>query len=491
VVDKCARCHSRRSQFTKKFNYEGEFLDHYSPSLLVDPIYELDGQIKDEDYVYGSFIQSKMYHNGISCKDCHDVHSLKLKKKGNNLCLTCHVPEYNTASHHFHKNNSEGAQCINCHMPGKLYMGNDFRRDHSFRVPRPDQTVKYNVPNACNTCHKDKSAKWASEFVKENYGTERTDHFSNHLLKGYFEDNIGFKEVFTNKNYPNIARATAINQYQITSKNDVEKLVTYLKDSSALVRSEVITSIEKLGGTNYSKNIAPLLNDPIRSVRITAARYFIMNGQDMSLTTNFDKAHKEYLEALDMNSDFASGQHQIALYNQTKGDTIEEIKAYKKALEIDNYYNMSRMNLAFLYYQQGSIKECEKLYLKVIEQEPEFGPSYYMLGLLYNETGNTKKALKYLDAACEKEPVNLTAFYNYALILQKEGNNKESITVINDAIKIFSNLEKLLYVKLIAQLNLKLSNDAYQTCLKLIDVAPNNSNYQQIIKNLSQEIDYK
>ena len=489
MVDKCAICHSRRSQFTKKFDYTGEFLDHYSPSLLVDPIYELDGQIKDEDYVYGSFIQSKMYHNGISCKDCHDVHSLQLKKKGNDLCLTCHVPQYDTESHHFHKNNSEGAQCINCHMPGKFYMGNDFRRDHSFRVPRPDQTVKYDVPNACNTCHKDKSAKWASEFVKENYGAERADHFSDHLLKGYFEDNIGFEEVFTNKNYPNIARATAINQYQITSKKEIERLLKYLKDSSALVRSEVITSIEKLGGDNYSKNIAPLLNDPIRSVRITAARYFNMNGQNMSQTTNFDKAHKEYLEAMDMNSDFASGQHQIALYHQTKGDTLEEIKAYKKALEIDNYYNMSRMNLAFLYYQQGNIKECEKLYLKVIEQEPKFGPSYYMLGLLYNETGNTKKALKYLDAACEKEPVNLTAFYNYALILQKEGNNKESLKTINNALKIAPNSEKLLYVQLIGQLNLKLSNDAYQTCLKLIEVAPNNSNYQQIIKKLSQEIE--
>ncbi|NOR28568.1 MAG: tetratricopeptide repeat protein [Lutibacter sp.] len=485
VVDKCARCHSRRSQFTKKFDYTSEFLDHYSPSLLIDPIYELDGQIKDEDYVYGSFIQSKMYHNGISCKDCHDVHSLKLKKTGNDLCLNCHVPKYNTAEHHFHKEKSEGAQCINCHMPGKFYMGNDFRRDHSFRVPRPDQTVKYNVPNACNTCHKDKSAKWASEFVKENYGSERTDHFSDHLLKGYFEDNIGFKEVFTNKKHPNIARATAINQYQITSKKEIEELIAYLKDSSALVRSEVIASIEKLGVDNhYSKNIAPLLNDSIRNVRITAARYFNMVGEDMGLHTNFKKADKEYLEALDMNSDFASGQHQIALYHQTKGDTILEIKAYRKALEIDNYYNMSRMNLAFLYYQQGNIKECEKLYLKVIEQEPEFGSSYYMLGLLYNETGNIKKAIQFLDAACKKEPVNLTAFYNYALILQKEGENKKAISIINEGLKLAPNSEKLLYVKLIGQLNLNLSNQAKQTCKLLINLAPNNRNYKQILTSL-------
>ena len=106
-----------------------------------------------------------MYHNGVSCKDCHNVHTLKLKKQGNDLCLSCHTPNYNEPSHNFHAIGSEGAQCINCHMPGKLYMGNDFRRDHSFRVPRPDQSVAYGVPNACNSCHTDKTAEWASDII--------------------------------------------------------------------------------------------------------------------------------------------------------------------------------------------------------------------------------------------------------------------------------------------------------------------------------------
>ena len=143
LVQKCARCHSRRGQLTKKFDYSEHFLDHYNPSLLVEPVYEQDGQIRDEDYVYGSFVQSKMYHDGVSCKDCHDVHSLKLKNTGNALCLSCHVTDYNEPSHHFHEVNTSGAQCINCHMTSKIYMGNDIRRDHSFRVPRPDQSAKY------------------------------------------------------------------------------------------------------------------------------------------------------------------------------------------------------------------------------------------------------------------------------------------------------------------------------------------------------------
>ena len=142
--------------------------------------------------------RSKMYHEGVACNDCHDVHSLKLKKQGNNLCMTCHEPNYNIEAHHFHPNNFEGSQCINCHMTGKIYMGNDFRRDHSFRVPRPDQSVKYNTPNACIGCHADKSDEWATKVIVDKFGSERADHFSDHLLKGYFEDPSAFEILMAN-----------------------------------------------------------------------------------------------------------------------------------------------------------------------------------------------------------------------------------------------------------------------------------------------------
>lgn len=486
LVNKCARCHSRRSQITKVFDYKGEFLDHYYPSLLEDPEYELDGQIKDEDYVYGSFIQSKMYSKGISCGNCHDIHSLKLKKTGNDLCLTCHVPAYNEPSHHYHKVNTEGAQCINCHMTGKYYMGNDFRRDHSFRIPRPDQTVKYNTPNACNGCHTDKSAKWARDFIIEKYGPKRADHFSDHLLKGYFEDINGFKELFSNTSYPEIARATALKQYtnQPISYDEILALTKYLKDSSAMVRTETIRAFERVGNTDFSNKVKPLLMDSIRVVRISAARYFNMTGEDMSTFYGFKKANKEFLEELDMNSDFASGQQQMALYYQAKGNDEAAVKAYKRAIEIDNRFNMARMNLALLYYQRGLIKESEALYLKVIEQEPQFSQSYYMLGLLYNETGNNKKAKDYLKSATEKEPANMNAFYNYALKLQQEKKNAESIKIINRGLKLFHNNERLLYAKLIGEINLKQTANAKKTCNLLIEIAPDNTNYKQISENL-------
>ena len=295
LVDKCARCHSRRSQLTNYFDYKGEFSDHYRVSLPEDPLYYVDGQILDEDYVYGSFVQSKMYGLGVSCRDCHDVHSMKLKKDGNDLCMTCHTPNYNTKEHHFHENGTDGASCINCHMPGRLYMGNDFRRDHSFRIPRPDQSVKYDVPNACNTCHTDKSKEWASDFVIEKYGPDRADHFSDHMLEGFFEDHNKFKAVLENNLYPEIIRASALNQYSNGQlmQHELEALSVYLKDSSVLIRNQAVIAFQKTNNGNVKDRIAPLLKDSVRLVRISAADYFNKSFVDEIGVPNFKSANKE------------------------------------------------------------------------------------------------------------------------------------------------------------------------------------------------------
>ena len=153
-VEACARCHARRGPISEVFDHTGVLMDHYLPEILRPGLYHADGQILEEVYVYGSFLQSKMYRQQVNCTDCHNAHSTKLLFEGNKLCTQCHVKEeYDTALHHFHEVGTESADCKSCHMTGKVYMGNDYRRDHSFRVPRPDQSVKYGTPNACNQCH--------------------------------------------------------------------------------------------------------------------------------------------------------------------------------------------------------------------------------------------------------------------------------------------------------------------------------------------------
>ena len=62
-VDLCAACHSRRSEIADYDHEQGDLLQYFVPSLLNEGLYHADGQILDEVYVWGSFVQSKMYRN--------------------------------------------------------------------------------------------------------------------------------------------------------------------------------------------------------------------------------------------------------------------------------------------------------------------------------------------------------------------------------------------------------------------------------------------
>jgi tetratricopeptide (TPR) repeat protein len=155
-IQACAPCHSRRTVTATNYKPGCNFDDYHALQLATEPLYFADGQIRDEDYVHGSFLQSKMFHSGIKCSDCHDPHSLKLKHDGNQVCTSCHqhpTGKYDTKAHHFHEPGTAGAACVNCHMPTTTYMAVDHRRDHSFRVPRPDLSTLNGTPNSCTQCH--------------------------------------------------------------------------------------------------------------------------------------------------------------------------------------------------------------------------------------------------------------------------------------------------------------------------------------------------
>src|SRR5208283_4645923 len=215
-IQMCARCHARRGQIHEDYVHGQPVGDDYRVALLDEDHYFPDGQIKEEDYEYGSFIQSRMFHVGVSCSDCHEPHSLELRATGNDVCMQCHsAQKYDSPKHHFHKMGSAGAQCVECHMPTRTYMVVDPRRDHSIRIPRPDLSMKLGTPNACNNCHTDKSAQWALDSV---------DHWYGHAARGFqrFAETLdggsagapgaqqALERLVADREQPAISRATAL-----------------------------------------------------------------------------------------------------------------------------------------------------------------------------------------------------------------------------------------------------------------------------------------
>ena len=146
-IEVCAPCHARRAQLAEGYQPGKPWLDHCLPSLLSPGLYHPDGQQRDEVFVWGSWLQSKMQRQGVTCSDCHEPHSQKLRADGNAVCAGCHAAsKYQSPSHHHHDTGTPGTQCVNCQMPKASCIVIDRRADHSLRVPRPDLSVTLGTP---------------------------------------------------------------------------------------------------------------------------------------------------------------------------------------------------------------------------------------------------------------------------------------------------------------------------------------------------------
>lgn len=172
-IEVCGRCHSRRSQLTDDVTAADSLHDGFRVALLEPGLYWPDGQMRDEVFNYGSFLQSRMYAQGVTCGDCHEPHSGRLRAGGDGVCLQCHEPKLATPAHHFHPVESAGARCAACHMPTTVYMQIDARHDHAFRIPRPDLSASLGTPNACTNCHGDRSPQWAVDAIRAHYPRPR------------------------------------------------------------------------------------------------------------------------------------------------------------------------------------------------------------------------------------------------------------------------------------------------------------------------------
>jgi predicted CXXCH cytochrome family protein len=419
----CAPCHSRRSKLTPNLVPGEVFENQYMIQNLSTNYYHGDGQIDEEDYVYGSFLQSKMYANGVMCSNCHDSHSMKLKYDGNSLCLQCHLPaKYTARNHSFHEKDTEADLCINCHMTGVTYMGNDFRRDHSFRVPRPDQSLLYGTPNACVSCHDDKDNHWAARAIEEWYGDTRPDHFSDKLLLSATNEltdseRQSLNEFINDLNYPAIARSTVIENLGFYNEEDFNGLMTALKDSSAIVRYNALMKFRYLTPQERTSVALDHLNDSIRLVRIAAAQLLIgFNENTLNKTDRLKlvQARSELDTMLYSNADFSAGRMQLGDHYLQRNDLNRAIEQYTMALKMDSLLIPLYSNLATSYAMIQDYGNAEKL-LSIWEGlEPDNGRPHYLKALLFFETGNDEKAVNELKKAIEIDPEDSRSMYNLA-----------------------------------------------------------------------------
>jgi tetratricopeptide (TPR) repeat protein len=509
-VDNCARCHSRRSALADFDNRSDEYLDYCMPQAPVDPIYHVDGQILEENYVYGSFLQSKMFMKGVRCSDCHNAHSLKFIQEGNGLCLQCHrADQYDTYSHHFHKMTGreqqpqqfnspplyiegEGARCINCHMDGRYYMGVDYRRDHSFRIPRPDLTLSTGVPNACNSCHKDKSAQWSQDYILKWYGISRPEHHGTLFAAGNNGDTAVLEKlsgIAKDELQPPMVRAAAIvtlGNYPDPSAG--KDLKTIRGHADPLIRLYAARSFNPLSLEDLLETYLPLLSDPIKPVRMEAAYNLsrVSSGiRDSIQQQLLVSGIKEYEESMLYTGDFAASRHNLGNLYSNQDRQAEAEREYRMALQIDSRFYPAKVNLASVLNRLGRNEEAEKLLKEVIHDHPEVPGVRYSLGLLLAEMQKYDQALVYLEEATIETPYNGRVFYNFGLLLNQMEDQRKAESALLNAMALEPGNSSFIYALSTFYLEHGNRSEALEYALLLQKLNPGDAGVKQYLEQLN------
>jgi predicted CXXCH cytochrome family protein len=426
-VQACAQCHSRRTQLTNAYISREGYADHYKPELLSEPLYYMDGQIRDEVYEYGSFQQSRMFAKGVTCSDCHDPHTAQLRLSGNALCLQCHDRRFDAPSHHFHAAQSAGSQCVNCHMPTRNYMEIDGRRDHSIRLPRPDLSVRFGVPNACNGCHTDKSAQWAADVVTQRYGDNHRglQQFAAQLdaiRRQSPEAEVAIRELMADRNVPDLVKATALSEAGPYLQNGItDVLHEGLGHANPTVRLGALQALEDAPTDTRWALAEPLLSDPQRSLRIEAAR--ILGGSpplSEARQRTLDPAWMEFSAAVRVNADRAEWHSLHATALAARGEVEPAIQASQIAIGLNPRFGGAYVNLADVYRQAGRDDLCERTLAEGLALDSRNAALHAAMGLLRVRQHRVADAIHELAQATKLDPDNGSYGYLYAAALQTQ-----------------------------------------------------------------------
>lgn len=499
-ITSCARCHARRSTLGA-YTHGKPFSDTHRLSLLDAPLYYPDGQIRDEVYVYGSFLQSKMQQAGVVCSNCHEPHSNKLRASGNAVCAQCHAPSrFDTPKHHHHgavasatagSAANAATQCVSCHMPATTYMGVDDRRDHSMRVPRPDLSVTIGTPNACNSCHTSESPEWAADALQNwgvSFNAEHPALALAALQQGDSRRAAELGKLAADRSASPIWRATALEHAaNAGDPNTLNLARRLLQSSDPLLRVSAVRALERLPLPQRYRSLAPLMGDPVTGVRMEVASALA----SVPLQELGDAERSALLQLLNeyktvqlKHAEMPATQLQLGIFHSSRKDAPAAENAYREALSLNPELIPARLNLADLLRSQGRETEARSMLEQAVAIAPQSGAAKHALGLLEARSGNRAEALAMLGAAAETEVSGARHRFVYAVALHDFGERDKAIEELKKLHSALPGDEQAL---------LALSNytaeagdraSARQYAQSLLALAPGNPAYRQLAQRL-------
>jgi len=443
-VEVCGRCHARRSQLTDDVHAGQPLADGFRPSLLETGLYRPDGQMQDEVFNHGSFLHSRMFSKGVTCADCHDPHTQKLRATGNAVCTQCHAPlKYEARSHHFHAPDSTAGQCVSCHMPAVTYMVVDPRHDHSFRVPRPDLAAELGTPDVCTGCHRDKPAGWAATELRTRLGHGPSGFQTFAAAFGAAERGAPgavdlLVRLAADPQQPPIVRASAIAR---AAPLDAAGAIDYgkaLADPDPSVRAAAAEALSSRDVTPFVARLVPLLRDPVRQVRLEAVRA-LAGPAELRLSdadrAAFRAALDEYVAAQRYNADRAESHMNLALMEIRRGNRLLADDHLQRAIAADPTFVPAYAQLAELLRARNEEARAEAILRQAIQRNPESALAHHSLGLSLARQRRLDEALEEFARAAALEPDNARYSYVQAVALDSVRRRPEAVRVIDDVLR--------------------------------------------------------
>ncbi len=433
-MDTCFACHSLRAPLTDGFVHNMPFLDQFMPTLISSPLYHPDGQINEEVYVYGSFLQSKMFEAGVTCLDCHDAHTMQVKTQTNGLCLQCHsVEKYQQTTHTHHDLASDAGQCVSCHMPATTYMGVDARRDHSFKVPSPSLSTKYNTPNACIDCHNEKSNEWAAKHVTKWFpNSQKPTPKEKQLIDLFAGKPITLQQhlaLVEDQGLSNIERASTLALLPNTvSQIDDNAIRRWVASEDALIRYAAAQIGNLLPPIERQKSYLSLLNDKYRAIRVAAAEHLLeLSSVNDEVTKSAKRAFDEHRLSNSISSWRGEGALNQSISQLKQSNIKEAIDRLQHGINIDPYFGPSYVNLLDMYRMENDAEEEKALYELAFKRLDHYAPLHYSYGLYQIRTKNIKNAVLALNKAVELAPEDPQYFYVLILAIDSMGNTEQAL----------------------------------------------------------------
>ena len=420
-MNACLGCHSRRD-FIAEHSPEKPWLESYTPAFIDERLYHADGQILDEVFVGGSFLQSAMHAAGVTCGNCHDPHSGGLlggegKNSQQAVCLQCHqASEYDSNKHHHHEEKSSGAQCVNCHMPHTVYMQVDARRDHSIRIPDPKLTLTTGSPNACNQCHQEETPSWANSVI-EHWQSERTSKVKTRGVSVYRNFAYGNKN---DKELPGILTATLLANSPVQSEQEFAALVKALENPDPLVRLGAVRGFNVVPVEYRKEYLWPLLKDRNKGVRLetfgllSAVPATVFNQSEKH---SFQQSREEFVHAQLLESDRASAWLRLGEVYLNLGEMNEAEKAFLQAEKIEPYLSAVLLNLAELYRIVNKPRESERWLKTALTRSPNDAGAHHAYAMWLVREKRYEESLVSLKSANELAPQNGQIAYAYMVAL--------------------------------------------------------------------------